>query len=807
MTVEASDTIERYTISGVGPYPFNFRIFHDTDLAVNACTSAAPPVPQLLTYLTHYSVDGTNDADGGTILLTAAAAASYAGQTLDIRSNTPQTQPTSIRNQARFLPEIHEDAFDRLERQVQDLNRRFGLALRLPDNEILNGEVEPAENRKGKYLIWDAVTGAITSALALTTTALTQGVFNTYYSLTDDHKRTAAEIAAGVVPTNYAYLPNVPVIDVRRYGAVLDGVTDDFIALSRALTVAGIVGGRVMIPGHMAVDSINGAATAYLFSCGSNIEIVGLGRQTSSITITGTSTTKLFHFLNQKRFRLADISIIGNSQASSAGDDAALVSWNQDDTATTTGGHVVIERVYFSNCRSSYWVNFTNESATYAVEGIWIDKNIFQSFNGNSINPASSGNPACCISVSGAHTNPNGLYRQVHITRNWAECHYIKQFLFCWSGCDGVWANNNTVVNAGQAGANDNCIAYGFAAYDSSTGAGVAPTNIYFDDNRIIAPRDCGIYTAGPRVFFARRNTISGQTSTVDGSLPKGAIAMNGATVGEIHDNEISDCYNGISLFAYTAGGMLRAHNNSITAVKANGYGIKSAQTTISGNFKELSLLGNTIQTDTTADVAIKLDMRSGATTGSCDNIIVKDNTTLGPFARPIWLFAGDATVPNLVDVDISDNNIGGCGTNAGIDVSGCTNAAQRMSICRNKFKGTWGAAAYMLHLQNAVGLNVLDNEFCDMTTGTGAAIMNAGAQGNLRGNLYTNVSAAFRYYTGGAGGFGMNLPTWATSLNGFVQDLNVTELGAPASKYIRQGWQYDATNAAWKEARCLTGN
>ncbi len=58
--------------------------------------------------------------------------------------------------------------------------------------------------------------------------------------------QTAAEITAGVTPTNYAYPP----IDVRRYGAVGDGITDDLGAFSNACTVAGVSGGVVtMDPG------------------------------------------------------------------------------------------------------------------------------------------------------------------------------------------------------------------------------------------------------------------------------------------------------------------------------------------------------------------------------------------------------------------------------------------------------------------------------------------------------------------------------------------------------------------------------
>jgi hypothetical protein len=51
------------------------------------------------------------------------------------------------------------------------------------------------------------------------------------------YPRTAAEIAAGITPTDYAY----PEGNVKRYGAVGDGVTDDSDAIQRAIDVLGSV--------------------------------------------------------------------------------------------------------------------------------------------------------------------------------------------------------------------------------------------------------------------------------------------------------------------------------------------------------------------------------------------------------------------------------------------------------------------------------------------------------------------------------------------------------------------------------------
>lgn len=62
---------------------------------------------------------------------------------------------------------------------------------------------------------------------------------------TPDKARTAAETAAAVVPSDYSRLP----LDVKRYGAKGDGVTDDRAAIKTAWTVAVQAGGgRITFP-------------------------------------------------------------------------------------------------------------------------------------------------------------------------------------------------------------------------------------------------------------------------------------------------------------------------------------------------------------------------------------------------------------------------------------------------------------------------------------------------------------------------------------------------------------------------------
>lgn len=203
MTVETNDTVERYPISGVGPYAFSFRIFADSDLQLVALSTDTPPEVVPLTLSSHYTVSGANDQDGGSVTLTAGAASTYSGYTLDIRSNISQEQPTSVRNQGRFLPEIHEDAFDRLSRQVQDLSRRVDASFRYPDNMASDGALSPIQNWISKYLAIGP-TGELEPVELTSSGALTSSIIA---GLLDSLVRTTAEIAAGVTPVNYAYPP------------------------------------------------------------------------------------------------------------------------------------------------------------------------------------------------------------------------------------------------------------------------------------------------------------------------------------------------------------------------------------------------------------------------------------------------------------------------------------------------------------------------------------------------------------------------------------------------------------------------
>lgn len=246
MTVTANDTVERYDVNGTGPYAFSFRIFSESDLTVSVIEDATGDAVQL-TLDTQYSVAGVDDEEGGTVTLTSATATQYAsGYTLDIRSNVPRTQPTSITNQGPFSSLAIETALDRLNRQIQDLYRLNSLSLKVPDTENFPTTTFPSiADREGTFWTFDG-SGNLETATPIDeplTASLIQSTLSGTPTTLSIYPRTAAEIAALVTPTDYAYAPG----DVRRYGFNGDnGVTTNNTAFQNAITAnAGFVPVRV----------------------------------------------------------------------------------------------------------------------------------------------------------------------------------------------------------------------------------------------------------------------------------------------------------------------------------------------------------------------------------------------------------------------------------------------------------------------------------------------------------------------------------------------------------------------------------
>lgn len=613
------------------------------------------------------------------------------------------------------------------------------------------------------------------------------------------YAQTSDEISAGVVPVLFTYPPG----DVRRYGALLDGITDG----TAAMVLACLVGGRIDLHGPLALSS---AALALLPNKG-----IGLvsgstirGYSGSVLTVTGSTACNVFYSTDVSDVEFVDVSCTGNGVADSTTGYFWYIKCSSSATKDSTNLRFL--RGGLTNFKGLYWIYVDNTAATtFSNSTGEVAFARFISKAGNSQNPTDISITASVLGFSGSDT-VTGFYtvKDWKIHDCYADGTFIKNFLYFWSGTLRCKAYNNTLVGFGlDSGFSNDTGAYALAAYDHAHGAALAPEQIEFINNTINGVRDCGIYLAAADRVTVNSNRISNQTSTSNGTLPKGGIASNGAVYLTCIGNTLDNCAIGMSLLQSSAGtvgqGYTRAMQNMIEAVPTNGIGLILSGTS-GGNAPDMAIDG------------IKVVAASGATGVKCIHIIATatvgfnnleiTNFDLTAGANGIDVFAPDSSVPNFGNIRIANGKIRKMSANY-LQMPNCTNAAQRVCLQNIDFFDM-ASGAVGLFIQSMLGVTVRGLTFHDLTTGSTFCWNADGAQGRVSNVQFNNVAAA-RRFDSGANQLAVNDPTGVFTGNGsdFIQNLNVSEQGSASSKYVVLGWTWDSVGSAWKACRALTGN
>jgi hypothetical protein len=236
MTINATTARQSYVCNGVTTlFAVNIQAYAAADFLV-LLTNTSTGVVTTLVLNSDYTL-----VSSGTLAptywnlttLTAQFTSPYAtGYTLQVILNPVETQTTSYVQGEAFPSLAVQTNLDRVTQMAIRLSDQVGRALRAPDGDVSPAMILPsAAVRANLAPLFDG-SGNITLGV-IPTTALTQTIFNTFLALSVPYVQTAAEIAAGVTPTNYAYLPG----DVRRYGADPTGVADSTSAITNALAV------------------------------------------------------------------------------------------------------------------------------------------------------------------------------------------------------------------------------------------------------------------------------------------------------------------------------------------------------------------------------------------------------------------------------------------------------------------------------------------------------------------------------------------------------------------------------------------
>lgn len=128
MTVSTEVDHNEYTGNGATTsFPYTFRIFKKSDLVVQVSDLNGNVTELVLD--TGYTVTGAGTYSGGSVVLPSPLAA---GWRITIDRVLDVVQETDLRNQGKFFPEVHEDAFDYLTMLIQQCFGWFRRALMKP---------------------------------------------------------------------------------------------------------------------------------------------------------------------------------------------------------------------------------------------------------------------------------------------------------------------------------------------------------------------------------------------------------------------------------------------------------------------------------------------------------------------------------------------------------------------------------------------------------------------------------------------------------------------------------------------------
>ena len=202
--------------SGATQYPFSFKIFMDTDLAVIDRDADGAESDWILN--TDYTVTGAGNDSGGNVV---AVTPPDSGHTLVILRQVPLTQLTDYQEGDAFPAETHEDALDKLTMIAQQIDEELGRSVTLPRSSP-SSNIEIPEPNPGRLLGWNSTGSNLENYSSLSSETLVSAFGE---SLIDDADAAEARTTLGLDSMALQAAGAVSITGGTIDGAVIGGST------------------------------------------------------------------------------------------------------------------------------------------------------------------------------------------------------------------------------------------------------------------------------------------------------------------------------------------------------------------------------------------------------------------------------------------------------------------------------------------------------------------------------------------------------------------------------------------------------
>jgi Right handed beta helix region len=351
--------------------------------------------------------------------------------------------------------------------------------------------------------------------------------------------------------------------EAAEHGMRPDG-SDNTAALSR--TLAECAGRIIHVPSGTYVLAPNGFAVGVNVPAGTTL--LGDGAEGPQATIFRVGPQGTFQALlwirNASNVSIHAIDFEGTPYQSGCTRrlDYGHAIYVQSDAGQALGvENVDISNNRFRDFNGQSWLTISAAEASPGIglnSSITVRNNTFvsdASLSGSCAAGGSMADTAAMIALHGSDKSAQGTVRNVAITSNSLNAGYVKEGIEVWSGTMNINIAGNSIADTGLRlpwRPGTELGRYAILIYDSAhEQPGLHPNSIRITGNTIANPVSCGVYVAVGGNLEITANRISGQRDRFDGTLPKGAIALNHAEgVVYVRDNELTGNYIAVSSVA-----------------------------------------------------------------------------------------------------------------------------------------------------------------------------------------------------------------------------------------------------------------